>query len=71
MMERRAGRGVGAKAVLVGVLVVVVLIVILQNRDEVRLDILMFNVTWPLWILLAAVAAISSAAGWFAGRTRR
>jgi uncharacterized integral membrane protein len=72
MVERTGkARGFSLKAVLIGALVVALLIVIAQNTDEARLDILMFHVTWPLWVLLTAVALIAFVAGWFSGRTRR
>jgi uncharacterized integral membrane protein len=66
--ERR--RGTSLKAIAIGLLVLAVVIVILQNRDDASLDVLMFNVTWPLWLLLTAVAVLSFVAGWFSGRTR-
>ena len=66
----RDERRVSAKMIVVGVLVTMLLVVIAQNTDEARLDILMFNVTWPLWLLLTAVALIAFVAGWFSGRTR-
>ena len=62
MVERTGrDRGLSAKALL---------IVIAQNTDEARLDILMFHVTWPLWVLLTAVALIAFVAGWFTRRMR-
>jgi uncharacterized integral membrane protein len=66
----RDERRVSAKMIVVGVLVTLLLVVIAQNTDEARLDILMFNVTWPLWLLLTAVALVAFVAGWFSGRTR-
>ena len=71
-MVERTGRDrvLSAKAILIGALVVALLIVIAQNTDEARLDILMFHVTWPLWVLLTAVALIAFVAGWFTGRMR-
>lgn len=66
----RTERRVSAKTIVVGVLVTLLLVVIGQNTDEARFDVLMFNVTWPLWLLLTAVALIAFVAGWFSGRTR-
>ena len=45
----------GTIALLVGAIVLVVFIV--QNTKEVRLDFLMFNFTWPLWLYTFVVAA--------------
>ena len=69
-MVRRSerDRGTAVKWILIGVLLLAVIVVIAQNTDEARLDILMFNVTWPLWLLLTVVALVAFAAGWFSGR---
>jgi len=45
----------GTIALLVGAVVLVVFIV--QNTKKVRLDFLMFNFTWPLWLYTFVVAA--------------
>ena len=45
----------GTIALLVGAVVLVVFI--LQNTKEVRLDFLMFGFTWPLWLYTFVVAA--------------
>ena len=58
------------KSIVIGVLVVLLLIVIVQNTADTKLHILFFDVTWPLWLLLAAFAALAFVAGWFAGRMR-
>ena len=68
--QPKAERPVSAKTVLIGLLVVALLVVIAQNTEEARFDVLMFNVSWPLWLLLAAVALVAFAVGWFSGRTR-
>jgi uncharacterized integral membrane protein len=64
------GRGRSTKSIVIGVLVVLLLIVILQNTGDTRLHILFFDVTWPLWLLLAVFAVVAFVAGWFAGRVR-
>jgi uncharacterized integral membrane protein len=71
-VSERSGKGrrVSTKAIVTGVLLVLLLIVILQNTADTRLEILFFNVTWPLWLLLTAFTVIAFVAGWFAGRTR-
>ena len=52
----------GTIALLVGAVVLVVFIV--QNTKKVRLDFLMFNFTWPLW-LYTIVTALFGALVWF------
>jgi uncharacterized integral membrane protein len=61
-VEGRAGLSGGAIASLVGV--GALLIFILQNTDDVRLDFLFFHFTWPLW-LLVIVSALLGALVWF------
>ena len=51
---------------MIGVLVVLLVIVIFQNTGDTKLQILFFDVTWPLWLLLTAFAALAFLAGWFA-----
>jgi uncharacterized integral membrane protein len=70
MSRRSERRGPTTKTIVVGILIVLLLIVILQNTADTRLHILFFNVTWPLWLLLTVFAVVAFAAGWFAGRTR-
>ena len=70
MSRRSDRRGPTTKSIVVGILLVLLLIVILQNTADTRLHILFFNVTWPLWLLLTVFAVVAFAAGWFAGRTR-
>ena len=45
----------GTIALIVGAVVLVVFIV--QNTKKVRLDFLMFDFTWPLWLYTFVVAA--------------
>lgn len=61
---------VPVKWVVAGVLVVALLTVIFQNTGDTKLSILLFDVTWPLWLLLSVFAAVAFVAGWFSGRTR-
>ena len=63
-------RGRSVKSIVIGVLVVLLVIVIFQNTGDTKLQILFFDVTWPLWLLLTAFAALAFLAGWFAGRMR-
>jgi uncharacterized integral membrane protein len=71
MSEGSKGSGMSGRSIVTIVLVVLLVIVILQNTADTKLHILFFNVTWPLWLLLAAFALVAFAAGWFARRARR
>jgi uncharacterized integral membrane protein len=54
--------GGGAIASIVGIGALVIFIV--QNPEEVRLDFLFLHFTWPLW-LLTIVSALLGALVWF------
>lgn len=54
--------GAGAIASIVGVVALVVFM--LQNRDDTNLSFLMFEVTWPLWLVIL-VSALLGALIWF------
>ena len=54
--------GGGAIASIVGVVALVVFM--LQNRDQTNLNFLMFEVTWPLWLVIL-VSALLGALIWF------
>jgi uncharacterized integral membrane protein len=54
--------GGGAIASIIGVVALVVFM--LQNRNEVQIDFLMFAVTWPLWLVIL-VSALLGALIWF------
>ena len=58
----RATLGAGAIASIVGV--GALLVFMLQNRNKVSLDFLMFNVTWPLWLVIL-ISAVLGALIWF------
>ena len=57
---RRLGGGAIASLVGVGALVVFMI----QNTEDVRLDFLFWHFTWPLWFLTLA-AAVLGALVWF------
>ncbi len=60
--DDRAGLGGGAIASLSGV--ALLLIFIVQNTEDVKLDFLFWDFTWPLW-LLTIVSAVLGALVWF------
>jgi uncharacterized integral membrane protein len=61
--EGRGRRQVGAGAVASFTGLGVLLIFIVQNRDDVRFDFLVFSFTWPLW-LYTIVTAVFGALVW-------
>jgi uncharacterized integral membrane protein len=58
----RGRLGAGAIASLTGVGLLVIFV--LQNTEDVRLDFLWWNFTWPVW-LLTIVSALLGALVWF------
>ena len=60
--DHRAGLGAGAIATISGVALLLVFIV--QNTEDVKLDFLFWDFTWPLW-LLTIVSALLGALVWF------
>jgi uncharacterized integral membrane protein len=61
-VEGRSGLSGGAIASIVGV--AALLVFILQNTEDVRLDFLVLHFLWPLW-LLVVVSALLGALVWF------
>ena len=57
---RKLGGGAIASLTGVGLL----LIFMIQNREDVRLDFLVWNFTWPVWLLTLA-SALLGALVWF------
>ena len=57
---RRLGGGAIASLIGVGLLV----IFMIQNTEDVRLDFLVWHFTWPLWLLTIASAALGALV-WF------
>src|SRR3954453_6945205 len=60
--DHRARLGAGAIASLSGI--VLLLVFIVQNTNDVKLSFLVWDFTWPLW-LLTIVSAILGALVWF------
>lgn len=51
------------KQVLGAVLALIVLVLVLQNTQTVRVDLLVWNVEWPLWVILVAMLVIGALIG--------
>jgi uncharacterized integral membrane protein len=61
--EARGGRQIGAGAIAALTGGGVLLVFIIQNRDDVRFDFLFWHFTWPLW-LYTIVTAVFGALVW-------
>jgi uncharacterized integral membrane protein len=59
---KKGGLGAGAIMTIVGV--AVLLIFMLQNRETITLNFLMFSFSWPLW-LYGLLMAVFGAVLWF------
>ena len=64
---RRLGGGAIASLIGVGLLV----IFMIQNTEDVRLDFLVWSFTWPLWLLTIASAAVGALIWFGVGVIRR
>ncbi len=60
-----------AKRVASLTLVVVLVILVLQNTSTASLHLLLFTVSFPLWLLLGGMVVVSFLAGWLFGSHRR
>jgi uncharacterized integral membrane protein len=69
-VERERSRRISAKVVLWVVLAALVLIFILQNTKNVRVDLLFWNVQTGVWLMLLVVFLIGLALGWLLARLR-
>ena len=52
-------------------LVVVLVVLVLQNTSTASLHLLLFTVSFPLWLLLGGMVVVSFLAGWLFGSHRR
>jgi uncharacterized integral membrane protein len=68
--QRDRSRRISAKAVVWIVVAVLVLVLVLQNTNDVRVDLLFWNVTAGLWLLLLGMFLIGLALGWLLARLR-
>lgn len=67
--ERREGPS--GKLVALGAVAALLLLFVLQNTDETRLDFLFLNAKAPLWVMLVVGAGLGFVGGWLVGRLRR
>lgn len=61
-------RSISGKAIALIVLAVLLLILILQNSEKGEVHILFWNVTWPIWLVLAVTAGVAFVAGYLVGK---
>ncbi|MGH3365645.1 MAG: lipopolysaccharide assembly protein LapA domain-containing protein [Nocardioidaceae bacterium] len=61
--------GGGAIATLTGV--ALLLIVVIQNRERVNVDFLIWSFTWPLWLFALAMAVVGALVWFGMGVLRR
>jgi uncharacterized integral membrane protein len=69
VQRRGDGRGKGVDPRLIGGLVILVLLVVfvLQNRESTPLTFLFFDFSAPLWVMLAGTVVLSLLVGYIAG----
>jgi uncharacterized integral membrane protein len=67
--DGRAGLGGGAIASISGVALLVVFVV--QNTEDVKLDFLFWDFTWPLWLLTIVSALLGALVFFGLGVMRR
>ena len=63
--------GITPKQVTGGVLGLLLLVFVLQNTDSTSITLLVFDVTFPLWLVLAATFLLSVGIGYLLGSRRR
>jgi len=68
-VEKREGPS--GKLIAAGIIAVLLLFFVLQNTDDAHIDFLFLDGTFPLWVVIVAVAFLGFAAGWLLGRSRR
>lgn len=62
--------GIGAKQIIVGVLILVVIVLAIANSNKVKVDLLIHDFTMPLFVVIVGSAVIGFLIGWFVGRNR-
>ncbi len=62
----------GLSSTMIGAIVALVILVIfvLQNTDEAKVDFLFWDATLSLWAVIVIGAALGFLVGWFLGRSR-
>jgi uncharacterized integral membrane protein len=63
-------RGVDGRLIVGGIVLVLLLFFVFQNTEEKTLNFLFFDITAPMWLMLAITVVISMAIGFLLGRRR-
>jgi uncharacterized integral membrane protein len=63
--------GLTPKQILAGVLALVLVVFVLQNTDSTSITLLIFDVTFPLWLILSGTIVLSVGIGFLLGSRRR
>jgi uncharacterized integral membrane protein len=67
-VEKR--EGLSGTTIVAIVAVVLLLVFVLQNADDAKVDLLFWDVTLSLWAVIVIGAALGFLVGWFLGRSR-
>lgn len=72
MADEQTKRDAGeiAKLVAIVFLVVIALVLVLVNRDDVSVDLLLFDVTSPLWVTLVGTLLVGVVIGFLVAKLR-
>ncbi len=66
----RSARGSAARSIAGIVVLIVLLVFILQNSDDAKVDLLFWDATLSLWAVILIGAGLGFLVGWFLGRSR-
>jgi uncharacterized integral membrane protein len=70
-MEPRRGNGVSSKVWVIGILIVLIVILFIQNSQEVHIDFLFADTQISLFFALLLSTVLGFALGWLVARLRR
>ena len=62
--------GPGGKLVVLLLALGLLILFVLQNTDEIRIDFLFWHGRWPAWIVILLVALLGLLVGWIAATAR-
>ncbi len=66
----QSGRSISTKQIIALVAGVIVVVLAIANSQKVRVDFLVGDVKWPLFIVIIGSAVLGWVVGWFMGRNR-
>jgi uncharacterized integral membrane protein len=62
--------GPGGKLIVLLLALGLLILFVLQNTDEIRIDFLFWHGRWPAWIVILLVALLGLVVGWIAATVR-